>query len=290
MRTLILGASGLIGGNLLKHLRDEEAWHVIGTHFSFETQDTVFYNTLNPQDKENEEILAFNAEVVVHCGALTWVDYCEENEEESWQKTVLSTKNALELAKLSNARFVYLSTDYVFDGRYGPYTENANENPLSVYGKHKLEAEGLVKDSGLPHIICRVTNVYGDEIRGKNFISRLIELAKSGDEAEMNFPSDQYATPVNAYDVARAIKMLLQEELTGIYNIAGTDYVNRYQLAEMVLKHFPGHNISTRPIETKVLNQKAERPLNGGLLSAKLLSRFPDFKFSNVDDYVRNKS
>src|SRR5690606_41675199 len=80
-------------------------------------------------------------DVIVHCGALTHVDYCETNQEESYQKTVVSTHNLVAIAKACGSRFVYLSTDYVFDGEHGPYRETDPVNPISIYGAHKLQAE-----------------------------------------------------------------------------------------------------------------------------------------------------
>jgi len=286
MRTLVLGASGLIGGNLHQLLKNKSEWPVKGTYFSYETKDTEYYNTLNLRDPKNFDVSEFKPEVVVHCGALTWVDYCEENPEESYTKTVQSTINAIKLAESYNSDFVYISTDYVFDGKSGPYTENEGTNPVSVYGRHKLEAERAVLNSELNYLICRVTNVYGEEERGKNFISRLIESAKSGEEKQFKFPIDQFATPINAADVAKAIFLLMSDDKRGIYHLASTDFVNRYQLAQRVLKRFPDHRIDAKAIFTSEMNQSAERPLNGGLISAKFLFEYPTFEFSNVDDYL----
>lgn len=286
MRIFIIGASGLIGGNLMRHLQDERSWNVVGTYFSYEAHDCVFYNTLDPTDERNVNISDFNPEIIVHCGALTWVDYCEENEAESYEKTVVSTINAVELARQCNSKFVFISTDYVFDGENGPYRESDKVNPISIYGKHKLDAEKIVMESGLPYLIGRVTNVYGNEERGKNFIARLVEKAIAEESEEMSFPIDQYATPINAADVARAIAVLIEADKTGTYHLASTDYVNRYQLATMVLKHFPRNKIRTLPVLTKDMKQRARRPLNGGLLSAKFLDEFPSFEFTNVSDYI----
>ena len=286
MRTLILGASGLIGGNLHQLLKEKSDWPVMGTHFSYQAKDTLFFNTLDLRDPKNLDVPSFKPEVVVHCGALTHVDYCEENPEESYTKTVQSTRNALKLAESYNSDFIYISTDYVFDGKTGPYTENEAINPISVYGKHKLEAERAVLNSGVNFLICRVTNVYGNEERGKNFIARLIESARSGEKMEFTFPIDQFATPINAMDVARALVQLMTDGKRGIYHLASTDFLNRYQLATRVLKHFPQNRITINPILTSEMNQAAERPLNGGLISAKFLSEYPTFEYTNVDDYL----
>src|SRR5690606_32448593 len=136
------------------------------------------------------------------------------------------------LARKMEARFVYLSTDYVFDGEKGFYTEEEPVNPLSVYAEHKLQAERLVQEyfDG-KWLILRITNVYGDEIRGKNFVARLVENMLKQEPMHLRLPVDQYATPANAYDVARAIFVLLSDKKYGIYHIGSTDYLNRVQLA-----------------------------------------------------------
>jgi dTDP-4-dehydrorhamnose reductase len=290
MRILILGASGLVGGNCLKYFKTKEELEVVGTYFSYKTEDTVKFNTLDLNDPENYDVDSFKPDVVVHCGALTWVDYCEDNKEESWQKTVKSTQNALKIALRHDARFVYISSDYVFDGTGGPYTEDNEENPVSVYGKHKLEAEENVLQSGLDFLILRITNVFGDEARGKNFVARMIKNVQKGEEMTLNLPFDQYATPVNAADVARAMYLLLRDEKMGIYNIASTDYMNRVQLATHILKYFPNHKVKIRSLSTREINPPAPRPLVGGLITAKFLSEYPNFHFTNVDDYVRKKA
>lgn len=285
MKTLILGASGLVGGNCL-HYFTQKGWDCLGTHFSFETDNTQFYNTLDPTDPSNADLESFNPELIVHCGALTWVDYCEENVEESYEKTVLSTLNALELANHFNAKFVYLSTDYVFDGQKGFYTEADEVNPLGVYAKHKLEAENHIRGKLRDHLICRITNVYGNEIRGKNFISRLSENMQKGEAMELKLPYDQYATPVNAADVARAIYLLVESKKSGLYHLASTDYLNRVQLAERVSHHFGHDQVSIIPITTAELNQAAKRPLIGGMSALKFNQDFPDFRWTNVDEYL----
>lgn len=285
MKVLILGASGLVGGNCFKHFTSL-GHSCIGTYFSFKTPETVFFNTLDPNDPRNADLDVFNPDAIVHCGALTWVDYCEEHVEESYEKTVRSTHNAVLLAKRFNAAFVYLSTDYVFDGQKGFYLETDRPNPLCVYGAHKLEAEKIVQSQLSNHLICRITNVYGDEVRGKNFVARLAASMAKGEQMKLELPYDQYATPTNAFDIARAIALLLKHKKSGVYHFAGTDYMNRVQLAQRIVHHFGGENLAIHPVATDTLKQPAKRPLNGGMSAAKFNAEFPDFRWSNVDDYL----
>lgn len=287
MKIFISGASGLVGGNCLKHF-SEKGWIVKGSHRTFPTENTVFFDTLDVTSANNFDLEAFKPDVIVHCGALTHVDYCENNPDESFEKTVTATKNLLEIAARCQAKFVFLSTDYVFDGKDGPYTETAEVNPLSVYGKHKLAAEKLVQQMAAEHLILRVTNIYGTEIRMKNFIARIISQCEEGKTLELKLPFDQFANPTNAFDIARAMALLLENQKSGIYHIGSTDYMNRVSLALRVLKYFPDAKYNLHPVSTESLAQPALRPLNGGFITAKFLSEFPDFLFSTVDEYMQN--
>lgn len=288
MKVFIAGASGLVGSNCLKHFT-EQGWDVKGSYFSYEVPSTVFYNTLDIQDTNNFDVVSWGPDVIVHCGAMTHVDKCETKPDESYKQTVQSTINLLTVAKQCGAKFVYISTDYVFDGVDGPYKETAPVNPLSVYARHKLEAEQLSL-SELEHtLVLRVTNVYGDEARGKNFIARIIDQCKNNQKLTLKLPYDQYATPANAWDIARAMYLLLRDEKEGIYHIGSTDYLNRVELALRVLKYFPNAEYDLLPMSTSELNQPAARPLLGGFITLKFSSEYPTFLYSNVDDYMKQK-
>jgi len=286
MKIFISGASGLVGGNCFHYFK-EKGWDVVGSHFSFPLDYTVPFDTLNPSKEDNFDIVKFNPDYILHCGALTWVDYCEDHENESFQKTVQSTKNLLSLSEQIRAKIVFISTDYVFDGLNGPYDENQNVNPLSIYGKHKLIGEELSLSSNSKNLSIRITNVYGKEARNKNFIMRLIDNINKGDSMDLKLPFDQYATPVNALDIARSLYLLISDAKTGIYNIASTDYLNRVQLAQKILDYFPSEKVTISPISTEEINPPADRPLQGGLKTGKFLSEYPDFKFGNVDDFLK---
>lgn len=285
MKILIIGASGLVGSNCLQHFTGQ-GWEVAGTYFSFAQPGLHYYNTLNPQDPDNFDIAAFAPDVLVHCGALTHVDYCEQHPDESFTQTVQSTLNLVRVANDVNARLVYLSTDYVFDGAQGPYSEADDVHPLSVYGRHKLEAEEAVLTQNRQPLVLRVTNIYGDEARGKNFVARIVQQCQEGKKLTLKLPFDQYASPTNAKDIARAMFLLLRDGKKGVYHIGGTDYMNRVELAMRVLQYFPDAVYDLIPVDTATLQQPAARPLLGGFITAKFKGEYPEFLFSNVDDYL----
>lgn len=286
MKVFIAGASGLVGSNCLKHFT-EQGWDVTGSYFSYAVPGTVYYNTLEPDDAANFDIKSFNPDVIVHCGAMTHVDNCELQPEESYRQTVQSTINLVAVAKECNARFVYISTDYVFDGTDGPYREEDEVNPISVYGRHKLEAEQYALNEIPGTLVLRVTNIYGHEARGKNFVARIVQQCKDKQKLTLKLPYDQYACPTNAWDIARCMFLLLRDNKTGIYHIGGTDYTNRVQLALRVLQYFPDAEYDLLPLNTEELKQPAARPLIGGFVTMKFNREYPDFLFGNVDSFLK---
>ena len=286
MKILVIGGSGLVGGNCLRHFSEQEGVQVEGTYFSYPTSNTHYFDTLYIKNPDNFDVAEFGPDVIMHCGALTHVDKCETEVVESYDKTVKSTENVIELCKKYYARMLYVSTDYVFDGQNGPYDEEAGVGPLSVYGRHKLMAEQLVIRGVPGSVVIRITNVYGDEERDKNFVTRIAKACIQGDDLKLKLPIDQYATPVNASDVARALFLLARDSKFGIYNIASTDFFNRVELVEKILSHFPNNKISYQSVTTAELEQPAARPLKGGLKTDKFMGEYPDFVFSNVNEYL----
>lgn len=287
MKIFISGASGLIGGNCLK-LFQSKGWNVVGSHLSFPLEETVYFNTLAWDDPKNFDLEAYAPDVIVHCGALTHVDYCETHEEESFNQTVQSTINLVNFAAKSGALMILLSTDYVFDGKNGPYSEKAKPNPINVYGRHKRRAELMVQRSTDEYLILRVTNVYGDEVRKKNFVSRIVQQVQSGQPLELKLPVDQYASPTHAWDIARAMYELIVHKKRGLYHIGGTDYMNRVALALNVLQAFPKADYQLTPLSTKEMAQAAKRPLKGGFITERFNREFPEFVFGNIQSFLRD--
>jgi len=288
MRVLIVGASGLVGSHCLTQFKLAD-WEVVGTHLNFATEDTVFFN---PEFIGNESegafsVRAFMPDVIVHCGALTNVDYCELHSDISEEGTLTPTKHLVAYCKQYGVKLIYISTDYVFDGLSGPYIETAIVNPINVYGKHKLQCEQLTTELS-DFIILRITNVYGEEVRSKNFIARLIQSFQTNESKTITLPTDQFATPIYAGDMARLAVLLLKDNKRGIYHIASTDFYTRYQLALKVKSYFPNNtSIQFLGIKTTELNQPAKRPLYGGLLNIKISLEYPQFEFVNIDSFLQ---
>lgn len=195
------------------------------------------------------------------------VDWCETHPDEAHALNVSPAIAALHATRGSGARFVFFSTDYVFDGERGPYVETDPVNPLSVYAKHKLEVEQNVLDAG--ETVVRTTTVYGREIApGKNFVLRVVARIKAGET--VTAPADQISTPTWVDELAAAAVAVA--ERGGIWHLAGPDLVARDEFARLVAQVFALDDGLVSSVTTAELRQTASRPRLGGLRTAKLTS------------------
>lgn len=284
MQILIIGASGLVGGCTYNYFEKQTEWKLTGTYNQFQVEPHIFFNASAPETWP-DFILNTKWDIIIHTGALTNVDKCEENPELSNYLTVASVFHLTNFSARIGAKLVYISTDYVFDGKKGPYIESDKPNPINIYGQHKLAAENIIQSTLSNYLILRVTNVYGTEFRNKNFVSKVISQIQNCDGITIQAAYDQFATPVSSFDIAKSMLLLLRDCRKGIYHIASTDYMSRVQLLQKINYYF-GNKISIEPLSTKNLQQTANRPLNAGLKSYRFLLEYPHFNFSNIDNYL----
>ena len=203
----------------------------------------------------------------VYCAAgATDVERCESDPDWAAAANHLGPLALARAAK--NIPFAFFSTDYVFDGAAGPYDEDAHANPLSVYGRSKLEGEQAILAAHPNALILRTTGVYGPDPQGKNFLYALRRLLTEG--KTMRVPTDQLATPTHVDDLASASIALMQRGHTGIFHIAGPEFLSRYDFALMACDVLGLDGSQIQPLTTPELNQKAARPLLGGLRIDKL--------------------
>jgi len=266
LRAIVVGGSGQIGGWLLRVL-ETRGHQPIGTY------STTSYPGLVPLDSANpgasDWIRGQQADVVFYPAGFTWVDGCERDPNKA-RAANLDQPLALARASASiGARFVYFSTDYVFDGLDGPYDESATPRPLSVYGQAKLEAEQALADAlGENVLLVRTTWVFGPERQGKNFAYQLARTLQEG--RPLPCPSDQISTPSYGPDVARAVVSLVEQGRSGVVHVAGPDLLSRVRFAEALALAFGFPSSLIEPGTTASLSQGAPRPLRSGLLTPKL--------------------
>jgi dTDP-4-dehydrorhamnose reductase len=200
---------------------------------------------------------------------LSDVDYCERNPEESYRTNVLGVRSVVAVAKTVGARLVYFSTDYIFDGRKGPYYEDEAAHPICEYGRHKAFAEHVVALHAPDSLILRTTVVFGWERQGKNFVQRLRSVVGSGQH--LRVPVDQIGTPTYAADLARAAVELACRSERGVFHVAGAELASRFEFAKEAARVFGLDERLIEPVDTAALNQAARRPLNAGMRSSRLV-------------------
>ena len=195
--------------------------------------------------------------------ALSHVDYCEEHPDEAFAVNLHGPLAAARAAARAGAGFVYYSSDYVFDGVGGPYTEEAPPRPLGVYGRSKAEGEQAVLGALDRALVIRTSVVYGPERQEKNFVYQLIRACRGGQGFRPAV--DQRASPSYNVDVATATVECCEREERGIWHLAGADTLDRMAFARLVCRVFDLDGSRLTPATTAELGQKAGRPLDGGL-------------------------
>lgn len=211
-----------------------------------------------------DALVALFPEVVIHAAAMTDVDGCERNPDEAYRINALGAKHvALACAEL-NAALVYVSTDYVFDGLKGaPYVEEDATNPLSVYGRTKLEGEQFVRARAPRHYITRTSWVYA---RARtNFVSRVLQLA--AERPRLSMITAEFGSPTYAPDLAAAIAQLLRHPQYGIYHLINEGAVSRYDFARAILDEAGKPDYPLDPIDR--YPRAAQPPAYGVLQNAR---------------------
>ena len=258
MRVLIVGASGFVGGELMKVFGAE----AVGTYCHTPVAGLV---PLDITDEAQVGALVdrLRPSLIIHPAAQPNVDRCETEVEESYRVNVAGTRSVAAAAARVGARFVYFSTDYLFDGTAGPYPVDATPAPLQVYGQHKLAAERAVRETVDDHLIVRVCGVYGYHPGGKNFIMSLIARGSRGER--MHVPADQWGTPTLAENLAAAVQELALSGYRGIAHPVGPDYLSRIDFARIAAEILGFRPDFLHPLTTAELRQSARRPLRGGV-------------------------
>ena len=280
MRAVIVGGSGQIGGWLLRVL-DERGHAAAGTYATAPFPGLVH---LDSSDLAGASawVRAQHPDVVFYPAGFTWVDGCERDPEHARAANLDQPLNLARAAAENGARFVYFSTDYVFDGQEGPYAETDPPRPLSVYGQVKREAELARADSCAESaLVVRTTWVFGPERQGKNFAYQLAKALRAN--RSFPCPSDQISTPSYGPDVARAVVLLAELGQTGLIHVAGPDVIGRVEFARALANAFGFDSSLIVGKPTAELGQGAARPLKGGLLTPRLDSCLPGVMRSLAD-------
>lgn len=259
---LIIGASGFLGKELYKVFKLDNKYQTYGTYSKNNILDFEYLDVTN-LDNINNIFQKIKPDIVIITMALTNVEYCEVNRKEAYNINVGGIKNLSKISKIYDCKVVYVSTEYVFDGNDGPYDETYDEAPINYYGKTKFEGEKIIQSEIKEYMIARTTVVYGWDLDSKNFIMQFIKNLSQN--KTMKIPTDQISSPTYCPNLAKMIKESCDKGITGIFNMVGSNVMDRYNFALKAAEILDLNQELLIPIETKTLGQIAKRPLNAGL-------------------------
>jgi dTDP-4-dehydrorhamnose reductase len=267
-RSLIVGASSQVGNQLALALGDAAIRSA---------------RIPRAEDWKAVEIVENYKLDAIYCvGGATDVERCES--EPKWAMNT-NFHGPVALAKAAtHIPFIYYSTEYIFDGADGPYTEESIAAPISIYGKSKWYAEQEILRVHPCALIIRTTVVYGSDPGEKNFLYSLRKIL--GSNRAMRVPVDQISTPTYNQDLATASLQLIHAGATGIFNVCGPELLSRYDFAVQAARIIGLDSSLIVGVRTTELNQSAPRPLNAGLLIGKLRTYLPSVSMHCVQTAI----
>lgn len=280
MKVLITGAKGQLGSDLIKVCIDQGIQYV----------DTDIHNLdITKKEAVHNIFLEHKFDVVLHCAAYTAVDQAEDNQELCYQINVEGTNLLVQEALEQKAKFVYISTDYVFKGLgVEAYKPEDKTDPQSYYGLTKFLGEEAVRNNTKRHFIIRISWAFG--LNGKNFIRTMLRVGR--DNKEIRIVNDQIGSPTYTKDLAKLLIDMIQTEKFGTYHASNEGYCSWAEFAEYVFKR-ANYTCKVVGIPSDEYPTRAKRPLNSRLSKEKIdemgFSRLPDWQDA-VDRYLHELS
>jgi len=249
-KILVIGAQGMLGRDLLPELR-----------ISFPNDEILGWDIgevdIRRERETIEQIEALRPRMIINVAAYTDVDGCERNEKEAFGVNSEGMKHIALGARRCGAKVVYLSTDYVFDGKKGaPYLEEDPPHPLNIYGESKLRGERYVQELTKDGLIIRTQWLFGRH--GKNFVYAILQQAK--EKRVLSIVEDQIGSPTYTRDLSQAICALVQKEAQGIFHVSNEGSCSWFTFAEKILKYAGIQGVQVVPISSEELNRPARRP------------------------------
>lgn len=252
MKVLVTGANGQLGYDVVKELQKQNIECYGASRQDFDIVD--FEATEN-------FIKNYMPDAVIHCAAYTAVDKAEDEQGLCYLVNASATENIAEICKKINAKMLYISTDYVFDGTKDDFYEvDDKPNPINVYGKTKLLGEQAVQRILNKYFIVRISWVFGEH--GNNFVKTMLRLGK--ERKEINVVADQYGSPTYTADLAALLVEMIKTDKYGIYHATNEGVCTWAEFAEEIFK-IAKLDVKVNHITTAEYPTKAKRPLNSRL-------------------------
>jgi len=264
MKILITGGTGFLGAKLMTVLSKD--YEVGGTCLTKKERNCVYLDITN-ENQVNSILTQLRPDIVIHTVAISAPDLCESEKEKAWKVNVEGTKNVVDACKANGCKLVYISTDYVFDGEKGNYTEDDEPKPVNYYGLTKLEGERLIQNNLANYLILRLPIFYGfnDEEDRPSFVTKIVDELRNGRKVYLD--DNQIRYPVWIDDVALVTNELIKRDAQGIYHFSGKKTVTKFQWA---LKIADVYKLLSKNICRAEPQGKAKRPHNSRLDTSKI--------------------
>ncbi|MGE5480422.1 MAG: SDR family oxidoreductase [Chloroflexota bacterium] len=284
-RIVIVGATGRVGEAFFNIASTEADCEILALGRR-EANFLLYkgkYHQIDILEKKSlkRAIYDFRPTAIINCAAMTNVDLCESEKTECRKLNTTLVETLTNISKVTEAQFITISTDYIFDGVSGPYSETAKPSPLNYYGKTKLAAENYALNNHDKSCVVRTNVVYGKATFAKtDFIDWVINSLKNG--SEIRVVDGQYCNPTLNVDIARGLLKLIEKNRIGIFNFAGPDYLSRYEIAVAIANALRLPQELIIKIAPEELKQSAKRPERGGLINLKAETDL-NIKFTPLD-------
>lgn len=270
-KILVFGSNGLLGQRLAEHYIEDLNTDLLCA--SIEEKSIIGNVQYLSADITERKIIGkiikdFQPQFIINASAYTDVDKSETEKILAQKINVDGVANIANYSSIVNSHLIHISSDYVFDGREGPYTEDDIPNPINYYGRTKLAGENAIKKYDTRHTILRTNVLFGlGENVKSDFVKWLIEMLKNN--KPVRIVDDQINNPTFVDDLVDAISRVVEYNKTGLFHVGGAEFLNRYEFA-LKIADFGGFDKSLiTPVKTAMLNQPARRPLNSGLITLK---------------------
>jgi len=278
MKILITGSNGLLGQKLLQKLRVDTTIELIATskgenRVTEKGGYTYFDLDITNNDAVAKLIESENPQVVINTAAMTNVDLCEDEKQACDALNVDAVRSLANACEKNSSHLIQISTDFIFDGEDGPYTEEDKPNPLSYYGLSKLKSEQLLQDHPVKWTVLRTIIVFGvgEKLSKGNIVLWAKGALAKGDP--LNIIDDQFRAPTLAEDLADICILAAKKKAFGVFNASGKDIMSIYEIVERIAKHYGNSTENLNKISTATLKQKAGRPPKTGFILDKSINQ-----------------
>ena len=276
-KILVTGSNGLLGQKIIEILTGIETVSIIATSLNVDKITDVKGYDFELLDLTNHLetkyiIQTHNPDTIINTAAMTQVDKCEEQKAECWKINVEAIKNLVKCSNDVKAHLIHLSSDFVFDGTSGPYSENDIPNPLSYYGLSKWEGEKIIEDQSGKWAIVRTILVYG--VNRKMTRLDIVLWIKNSLEAgkPIRVVNDQFRAPTLVDDLANACIEIGIREKTGVFHISGPEMMSVVDIAYKVADYYKLDKSLITPVSSAELNEIARRPRSTGFVLDKAIN------------------